>query len=121
MGPALIFNCRNLLGFLPSLNAVFFTLILLCASHTHAQAQLRSLVNPSFELNDPAGPGAANYEIITNASVVGWDSTTSEIELWDTNYNGVPAYAGNVFAEMNANVNGTLYQNICLINGETIG
>lgn len=86
-----------------------------------AHAQLRSLANPSFELNDPAGPGAPNYEIITNGSVVGWDSTTGEVELWDTTFNGVPAYDGNVFAEMNANVNGTLYQNICLINGEPIG
>lgn len=86
-----------------------------------AYAQLRSLQNPSFELNDPLGPGAPNYEIITNGSVVGWDSTTGEIELWDSNFNGVPAFNGNVFAEMNANVNGTLYQNICLINGEPIG
>lgn len=86
-----------------------------------AHAQLRSLQNSSFELNDPQGPGAPNFEIITNGSVVGWDSTTGEIELWDTNFLGVPAFAGNVFAEMNANVNGTLYQNICLINGEPIG
>lgn len=86
-----------------------------------AQAQLRALENPSFELNDPAGAGAPNFEIITNGSVVGWDSTTGEVELWDSNFNGVPAYAGNVFAEMNANVNGTLFQNICLINGEPIG
>ena len=88
---------------------------------TPANAQLRSLQNSSFELNDPQGPGAPNYEIITNGAVVGWDSTTGEIELWDTNFLGVPAYAGNVFAEMNANVNGTLYQNICLINGEPLG
>ncbi len=121
MGSVLILNCRKLLGLLPSLNAVFFTFCLLCLSHTQAQAQLRSLVNPSFELNNPAGPGPASFEIITNASVVGWDSTTSEIELWDTNFNGVPAFSGNVFAEMNANVNGTLYQNICLVTGEAIG
>jgi trimeric autotransporter adhesin len=100
---------------------VFFAGLLLCLVSTGAQAQLRSLANPSFELNDPAGPGAPNYEIITNASVVGWDSTTNEIELWDSNFLSVPAYDGNVFAEMNANVNGTLYQNICLITGEPIG
>lgn len=94
--------------------------IMLCGI-APAHAQLRSLQNSSFELNDPAGPGAPNYEIITNGSVVGWDSTTGEIELWDTNFNGVPANEGSVFAEMNANVNGTLYQNICLINGEPIG
>lgn len=86
-----------------------------------AHAQFRSLINPSFELNDPAGPGAPSYEIITNASVIGWDSTTSEIELWDTNFLSVPAFSGNVFAEMNANLNGTLYQNVCLVNGETLG
>ena len=85
-----------------------------------AHAQLRSLQNASFESNDPLGPGAPNFEIITNGSVIGWDSTTGEIELWDSNFNGVPAYDGNVFAEMNANVNGTLYQNICLITGEPI-
>ncbi|MCX7285422.1 MAG: hypothetical protein NTX28_15510 [Novosphingobium sp.] len=28
---------------------------------------------------------------------------------------------GNVFAEMNANVNGTFFQNICLVNNEPIG
>jgi lipoprotein-anchoring transpeptidase ErfK/SrfK len=28
--------------------------------------------------------------------------------LWDTNFNSVPAYAGSVFAEMNANVPGAL-------------
>jgi len=86
-----------------------------------AHAQLRALLNPSFESNDPAGPGAPNFEILPIAAVPGWDSTTGEIEIWDTNFNGVPAYSGNVFAEMNANQPGTLYQNICLVNGEPLG
>ncbi len=81
----------------------------------------RVIVNPSFEANDPQGPGAVNYEIYSNGSVVGWDSASGEIELWDSNFNGVPAYAGSVFAEMNANVPGALYQNICMVNGESIG
>lgn len=100
-------------------SAAFMMAVMLLANP--AQAQLRSLANPGFELNDPQGPGAPNFEIVTNGSVVGWDSTTGEIELWDTNFNGVPAYSGNVFAEMNANVNGTLFQNICLVNGEPLG
>lgn len=87
---------------------------------TAAEAQ-RVIVNPSFESNDPQGPGAANYEIYSNGSVVGWDSASGEIELWDSGFQGVPAYAGSVFAEMNANVPGALYQNICMVNGETIG
>ena len=96
-------------------------LVCLLAGASPAHAQFRSLANSSFEANDPAGPGAPNFEILPIAAVPGWDTTTGEIELWDTNFNGVPAFAGSVFAEMNANVNGTFYQNICLINGETIG
>lgn len=90
------------------------------ATATPAQAQ-RVIVNPSFESNDPQGPGAANFQIYPNGSVIGWDSASGEIELWDSNFQGVPAYAGSVFAEMNANVPGALYQNICMVNGESIG
>ncbi|MBX9664578.1 hypothetical protein [Novosphingobium sp.] len=99
--------------------ALLFVLAIMAAAPAHAQ--LRALQNPSFEANDPAGPGAPNFEILPIASVTGWNSTTGEIELWDSNFNGVPAYQGNVFAEMNANTNGTLFQNICLINGEPFG
>lgn len=99
--------------------ALLWAMAICIASPAHAQ--LRALQNPSFEANDPAGPGTPNFEILPIASVTGWSSTTGEIELWDSNFNGVPAYAGNVFAEMNANTNGTLFQNICLINGEPFG
>ncbi len=88
------------------------------ATPVHAQ---RVIVNPSFESNDPQGPGAPNFQIYANGSVIGWDSASGEIELWDSNFQGVPAYAGAVFAEMNANVPGALYQNICMVNGESIG
>jgi len=94
--------------------------IAMLAATPQAMAQ-RVIVNPSFESNDPQGPGAANYQIYPNGSVIGWDSASGEIELWDTNFQGVPAYAGSVFAEMNANVPGALYQNICMVNGESIG
>lgn len=93
-------------------------LALAVAPAAHAQ---RVIVNPSFESNDPQGPGAANYEIYSNGAVAGWDSASGEIELWDTGFQGVPAYDGSVFAEMNANVPGAFYQNICMVNGETIG
>ncbi|WP_432769086.1 MAG: hypothetical protein HEQ22_17305 [Sphingopyxis sp.] len=84
-------------------------------------AAQRVIVNPSFEANDPQGPGAANFEIYSNGEVLGWNSVSGEVELWDSGFNGVPAYNGAVFAEMNANVAGALYQNICMVNGETIG
>ncbi|MEW4448507.1 hypothetical protein [Qipengyuania sp. JC766] len=86
-----------------------------------ALAQQRAIINPSFESNDPNGPGAPSFIITPNGTVAGWNSTTGEIELWDTNFNGVPAYQGNVFAEMNASAPGALYQTICMVNGEQIG
>lgn len=85
------------------------------------RAQQRTIVNPSFESNDPNGPGAASYQIYPNGVVSGWNSTSGEVELWDSGYNGVPAYDGAVFAEMNASVAGALYQNICMVGGETVG
>lgn len=76
------------------------------------------MTNGGFESNNPAGnPG---FEILPAASVPGWEASTNEIELWDSNFNGVPSHSGNVFAEMNANAQGSLYQNICLTNGETL-
>lgn len=96
-------------------------LLLIAAGCTTAAMAQRVIVNPSFEANNPQGAGAANYEIYANGSVTGWDSASGEIELWDTGFQSVPAYDGLVFAEMNANVPGALYQNICMVNGETIG
>ena len=88
---------------------------------TASFAQQRVIVNPSFEANDPQGPGAANFQVYTNGEVPGWNSTTGYIELWDNNFRSVPAYQGAVFAEMNAYDGGALYQNICMVNGETVG
>lgn len=123
LGAALVRQPSRGSGFLPLARlCALLTLALFCALLPRpAQAQLRSLANPGFESNNPGGTGTATFEIITNGSVVGWDSTTGEIELWDTTFNGIPAHSGNVFAEMNANVPGTLYQTICLVNGEPLG
>ncbi len=84
------------------------------------RAQQRSIVNPGFESNNPGGPGAPTFEILPAASVPGWEATTGFNELWDSGFLGVPAYEGVVFAEMNANTPGALYQNICLVNGEVM-
>src|SRR5687767_4274966 len=86
-----------------------------------AQAQQRAMVNSSFEANDPQGAGTPNWQTFTNGQVPGWDATTGEIELWDSNFSGVPSYSGLVHAEMNANDGGALYQTICLVNGESVG
>lgn len=93
----------------------------LCFLSEDARAQQRAIINPSFEANDPQGPGTPNWQIFSNGQVPGWDSTTGEIELWDSNFSGVPSHHGQVHAEMNANTGGALYQTICLVSGESVG
>jgi hypothetical protein len=69
-------------------------------------------VNGSFE--NPAIP-ATSYRILASPLVNGWtNSAEAFIEIWSTGFNGVPAAAGNQFAELNANVAGNLYQTFCL-------
>ena len=68
------------------------------------------LVNGGFEL--PGLP--VNGITITDASnVPGWSTTATDnkIEIWSTAFNGVTAYQGKQFAELNANQVSTLYQN----------
>ncbi|MEP7195487.1 MAG: gliding motility-associated C-terminal domain-containing protein [Saprospiraceae bacterium] len=42
-----------------------------------------------------------------------WETTASDnmIEIWGSGFGGVPAFSGNQFAELNANMVSTLYQN----------
>jgi len=87
---------------------------------TPAFAQQRTFFNGGFEQNDPRGPGTPSFQIFNDNAVDEWSSTTNEIELWDDGFRNTPAYEGDVFAEMNANVAGTLFQEVCLISGETV-
>lgn len=106
---------------MPSFIRWLLVLVLSCILPGAPAWAQRVIINPSFESNDPQGPGAPNYQIFSNGQVPGWNSTSGEIELWDSNFSSVPAYDGSVFAEMNANVPGTLYQNVCMVNGESVG
>lgn len=68
--------------------------------------------NGSFETPVIA---ANSYSFIPTANVTGWQTSAENvIEIWSTGFNGVPAAAGNQFAELNANVPGVLYQTFCL-------
>ena len=45
-----------------------------------------------------------SYSFFAEDSVPGWftNDSTGLIEIWSTGFNGVPSYAGNQFAELNA-------------------
>ena len=82
-------------------------LISIATSTSEAQA---GLINGSFELPD-LGTNPV-YQFLPSAQVPGWQTTDSAIEIWTNGYSGVFADKGKQFAEINANINGTLFQEV---------
>jgi len=71
-------------------------------------------INGSFETTTPLLTGST-YAFFPVANVAGWQSSPENvIEIWSSGFNGVTAANGNQFAELNANLPGTLYQTFCL-------
>ena len=106
------------------------------AAPVGAQVQ-RSFINEGFELPKMTGDGCILET--SSAQVPGWETTHPVmsgqtscsspanvsgplIELWTTSTaaNGIVSRQGTNFAELNAEVPSRLYQNICLMKGETI-
>ena len=69
------------------------------------------LVNAGFEA--PTLP-KDTYSILDQSKVPGWKSTASDqkIEVWSTPFDGVSSFEGNQFAEINANMQEALYQDV---------
>ncbi len=105
---------------------------------TRAQVQ-RSYLNQGFETPalTASNAGTGCFKLLTETLVPGWTTThpvgadggdcTAPVgptgplmELWRTNFQGVPARQGLNFAELNASASSRLFQNVCLINGEQI-
>lgn len=88
-----------------------------------------AVVNGSFELPDVTTNfslttrhwgNAAPYAVDFHSFLVqGWNTTATdhEIELWQSGFNGVPAYKGKQFAEINANQSAALYQDVMTTPG----
>jgi len=75
-----------------------------------APAAAASLLNGGFETPD-LGDGT-RFSFVDPASVEGWETTDSAIEIWANGFNGVPSYEGTQHAEINARAFGTLYQTV---------
>lgn len=93
---------------------------------TVASSIQASLINGGFE--DPAQPSAPpNWYAVP--SIPGWKTTDIAFEIWTSGYAApgfdpapVTAYEGNQFAELNAFIEGTLYQDVSGIPaGERVG
>ncbi|MEO9970849.1 MAG: hypothetical protein ABJG15_13700, partial [Hyphomonadaceae bacterium] len=82
-----------------------------------ASAQQREIVNPSFE----DGPTLPPSFIITDeANVSGWRSSNGDIEIWNEGFQNRSAQDGQYLAELNPSAPVALFQEVCLLNGETL-
>ena len=82
--------------------------VLAISALAHAQSitdQQAGLTNPGFE--EPRGKEAS---VVLVETMPGWKTTDSHFEIWGTGFKEVPAHEGTQFAELNAYINGTLYQ-----------
>jgi hypothetical protein len=78
-----------------------------------------SLGNGGFE--DPGAP-AGDYALFDSSQVSPWNTTdvSNQVEVWSDGFEGVPAFEGASFAELNANSFGTLYQDVVTVPGTTM-
>ncbi len=87
-----------------------FALSAVFAISALAQAQSSTgkqtgLTNPGFE--EPRGK-EASYTLVE--TMPGWKTTDTHFEIWGTGFLGVEAHEGTQFVELNAYIDGTLYQ-----------
>jgi hypothetical protein len=83
----------------------FVRLIVLAATVLSSQSAQAGLINGSFEVPHFTGT-AANFP----GAIPGWQTTDSAFEIWSNGFNGVTSYDGTQHAELNAFINGTLFQ-----------
>ncbi len=115
--------------------ALLLSVAVLCfSSPAYAQVQ-RSFINESFE--SPNLISTNCYAMLPDNQIPGWLTTHPVadtgsnctlqpsaktgrlIEMWANGFNGVNAASGKQFVEVNASASSRLYQEVCLLNGET--
>ena len=87
-----------------------FALSAVLAISALAQAQSSTgqhagLANPGFE-----EPRVEDETFVLVETMPGWKTTDTHFEIWGTGFKEVPAHEGTQFMELNAYIDGTLYQ-----------
>lgn len=137
--PAFLENCLSLSGHM-SYTCRIAAVVVLASLALPLSAQVqRNYLNPSFEVPalTASNPAAGCWKLVNELAVPGWATTHPSaaiqgdctapntatgrmMELWRTGFGGVTAREGLNLAELNAVVSSRMYQNVCLINGESI-
>ncbi|MES2588892.1 MAG: PKD domain-containing protein, partial [Bacteroidota bacterium] len=97
-------------------------ILIILSLHIYSKAQAQScsrVCNSDFDNSILATPG--NLAFVTNFDLACWNTTASDgiMEVWSDGFEGVPAFSGEQFIELNANEVSTLYQDITVVPGET--
>jgi formylglycine-generating enzyme required for sulfatase activity len=71
--------------------------------------QQAGLTNPGFE-EPRVEEGTFVLADVLLETMPGWKTTDTHFEIWGTGFKGVPAHEGTQFVELNAYIDGTLYQ-----------
>lgn len=87
------------------------------AAQDPVSCQSTALVNGGFEAPFVSD---GSYALYAPSDVPGWETTDSAIEMWGNGFLGVPAAQGRQFVEINANIAGTLSQDVVTQPGETL-
>jgi hypothetical protein len=91
-----------------ALGILALTAMLAISAWAQAQSstgQLTGLTNPGFE-----EPHVEEGTFVLVETIPGWKTTDTHFEIWGTGFKEVPAHEGTQFAELNAYVSGTLFQ-----------
>jgi hypothetical protein len=81
--------------------------------------QTAQFINGDFE---DALVSINTYVITSENNIPGWETTATDdqIEIWKSGFNGVPAYSGNYFAEIDANMRAKLFQTLTVAPGDIV-
>lgn len=97
-----------------------FFIIMTLNLMTPASAEQRTIINPGFEDVSLIPGGVSNFRITSDNNIPGWNSTSGNIEVWRDGFLDKEAFEGTYFIELNPSVPISLYQEVCLVNGESL-
>ena len=98
------------MGWMGRVHLLAFSAAAVLIALAPSSVEALALENGSFE--EPLL--ASGYNLFDASSVPGWDTTSSDnkIEVWVSGFQGVDAYSGRQFAELNATENSALFQDV---------
>lgn len=98
----------------PNLNTAFRLCVNTPAPPQSANPSACTITTPNYSFENPTHTNGTIYPMMFNHNIVqGWRTTAADqiMEFWNNgNYENVPAYDGNQFVELNANLISGLYQ-----------